>query len=170
MFFIDRQIVRLQRGYRIIKSVNRQAGAADKLFHSGTLRRGQDIVGDSDIVTEALGIADGVKELPTLRFNIKPGFGVRKTLSSKVDYAFHPFEIIRQRIRSGKVGGGGRTKTLPRLVRVDNRDLMAVAKKLAYDELPQPPGPSRDDHAHRFNVPACETNRFVPVLSTSCCR
>jgi hypothetical protein len=47
---------------------------------------------------------------------------------------------------------------------------MAVAKKLAHNELPQLSRPSRDNDAHNLSAPASETSRFVRVLSTNCCR
>src|SRR5258705_6192812 len=148
MFLIDRQVVRLQRGYRIIESVNGQAGAADKLFRSGKLRRSQYIVGDSDVVVETLGVPDGVSELPALRFSIETGFGVRKALSRKIHDAFDAFEIVEQRMRSSEIGRIGRTNAFSWLDSVDHRDLMPMGEKLAHDELSQPPRASCDDNAH----------------------
>jgi hypothetical protein len=170
MFFIDRQILGLQRRDWIVEAVNRQARAANNFSHAGNPRRRQDVVGHGHIKIEPFGIADSVGKLPALRDCVESGFGVRKALAGEMNDSVKVLENILERMRLTQVGRIGRTRAFSRFGCVERRDLIAVRKKLAYDELSKPTRPASDDNAHDLSVPLYETNRSVRVLSTGCCR
>ncbi len=123
MVVVDGQVVRLQLAYRVIVSVNRQAGTAHDFLCSRDLRRGQDIIGHGDIQIEAVGIAGDVGKLPALRFHIESAFSVREPLARDMNYAFDVFEIPWQCMRLAEIDRVGRTNTLPRLNGVYDRNL-----------------------------------------------
>ena len=59
MGFINRQIIRLLLSERIVKSINRQARAADDFLYTSDFSCRQDIIGDGEILMEPLGIPGG---------------------------------------------------------------------------------------------------------------